>query len=313
MKTSTATSFYISHNRAQGMRFRTEDAILKAFCRAVDDIPIASVQPEATLAFLDGGGPVTDYWAKKYHVLSGLYRFALAQGWVSVSPLPRSIPRPSSPTFVPYIYSHAELKRMLDAIPTACTKRCAIDGNVFRALLLLLYGAGLRLGEALALTLSDVDLQQAYLDIREAKFYKHRLVPMGTDLTHVMREYVLKRNDMYAVSPNAPLFCCRDGSVLSQSAARNAFRRLRAAVKIEREGGSRRQPRLHDMRHTAAVHRLISWYRGGVDLQDRLPKLATYLGHVDLSATQRYLTMTPELLSEASRRFEIYAMEVQHD
>jgi integrase len=82
---------------------------------------------------------------------------------------------------------------------------------------------------------------------------------------------------------------------------------------VRREGGARRQPRLHDLRHTAAVHRLIAWYDSGADVQALLPKLATYLGHVDLTATQRYLTLTPELLRQASRRFEHYAMERNHD
>lgn len=313
MKISAAVSSYISHKRAQGMRFNAEDAILKAFCKAVGDIPIANVLAASVLAFLDGRGPVTETWAKKFHVLSGLYRFALARGWVSASPLPRRIPKPVAPAFVPYIYSHAELKRLLDAIPVACTERSAIDAYVYRALILLLYGAGLRLGEALSLSIGDVDLEQACLDVRETKFFKRRLVPMGTDLANVMREYLIKRNGMHAATADSPFLCCRDSSMLSQSATRNAFRRVRVVAQLEREGGTRRQPRLHDLRHAAAVHRLISWYRSGVDLQERLPKLATYLGHVDLSATQRYLTMTPELLSEASRRFERYAMEANHD
>jgi len=104
MKTSAAVSSYISYKRAQGMRFRAEDAILKAFCKAVGDILIANVKAAAVLEFLDGCGSVTETWAKKYHVLSGLYRFALARSWVSVSPLPRRIPKPVAPAFVPYIY-----------------------------------------------------------------------------------------------------------------------------------------------------------------------------------------------------------------
>jgi len=56
-----------------------------------------------------------------------------------------------------------------------------------------------------------------------------------------------------------------------------------------------------------AVHRVIAWYREGVDVQARLPLLATYLGHVNVSGTQSYLSMTPELLAEASWRFERYA------
>lgn len=313
MKISEAVTSYISHKRALGMRFRAEDSILKAYGKAIGDVMIAHIQAPEVLAFLNGRGPVTENWAKKYHVLSGLYRFALARGWVSVSPLPRNIPKQSEPAFVPYIYSHAEIKRMLDAIPSACTARSSIDAYVFRALLLMLYGTGLRLGEALALSLDDVDLQQAILTVHETKFFKHRLVPMGTDLAVVMLGYSLKRNGEHDVKAGAPFLCCRDGSIVSQSAARNAFRRLRVAAKIERDGGTRRQPRLHDMRHTAAVHRLIAWYRSGVDLQERLPKLATYLGHVDLSATQHYLTMTPELLAEASLRFERYAMGANHD
>lgn len=174
----------------------------------------------------------------------------------------------------------------------------------------MLYGAGLRLGEALALTLQDLDLPEACLRIREAKFFKRRLVPLGHDLAAVLTTYVAAHR--HGTAGAAPLFCFREGSPLSQSAVRSAFRRLRAHAGVHREGGARRQPRLHDLRHAAAVHRLLAWYRSEADLQARLPTLATYLGHVDLVATQRYLTLTPELLREASARFERYATGGPH-
>jgi integrase len=82
---------------------------------------------------------------------------------------------------------------------------------------------------------------------------------------------------------------------------------LRRIACVERRDDSYFQPRLHDLRHTFAVHRLTEWYRQNADLQRMLPALSTYLGHVDLSATQRYLTMTPELLQQANHRFERYA------
>jgi integrase/recombinase XerD len=85
------------------------------------------------------------------------------------------------------------------------------------------------------------------------------------------------------------------------------FCRLRRCAKIQRESSARYQPRIHDIRHSAAVHRVIAWYRAGADVQRLLPQLATYLGHVDIAGTQRYLTMTAELLDEASLRFERYA------
>ena len=94
---------------------------------------------------------------------------------------------------------------------------------------------------------------------------------------------------------------------------RSAFRRLRSQAGVQRNDSARYQPRLHDLRHTGAVHRLVFWYRSGADLQRLLPQLATYLGHIDLSATQRYLTMTPELLREASMRFERYSKGEHHD
>jgi site-specific recombinase XerD len=309
MTLPTLVSLYISHKRAMGHRFRTEDAVLRAFCRAVGDEPLASVDVEPVLAFLNGAGPVTTYWIKKYHVLSGFYRFALARGFVSSVPLPHSIPRLTEPAFVPYIYSHAELKRLLDAVPAACAGRVPIDAVVFRALLLLLYGAGLRISEAVALSIADVDLDQACLIVRETKFYKRRLVPLGKDLAQAMREYGGKHNAHHSSAADTPFFCFRNGEPMSKSAARSAFRRLRAKAGVAREGGARQQPRLHDLRHSAAVHRLVAWYRSGADLHDLLPKLATYLGHVNLSATQHYLTMTPDLLHEASLRFERYALE----
>jgi len=313
MKLSMVVSLYVSHRRALGQRFRSEESILRAFCRTTGDGPIAHLQAESILAFLNGSGSVTEYWVKKYRVLSGLYRFASARGLVDVSPLPRRLPKSSAPAFVPYIYSHAELKRLLEGIPAVCAGRTPIEAEVFSALFLLLYGAGLRIGEALALTLGDMDREQVSLRVRETKFYKTRLVPLGKDLAHVMTEYLAKRNGGHPTLADAPLFCFRNGSPLSQSAVRSTFRRLRTRARVCRAGGARRQPRLHDLRHTAAVHRLMAWYRSGADLHDRLPKLATYLGHVDLSATQRYLTMTTDLLQEASRRFEHYAMENDHD
>ena len=83
--------------------------------------------------------------------------------------------------------------------------------------------------------------------------------------------------------------------------------RARDSALIRREDGASYQPRLHDLRHTFAVHRLTQWYRQGADVQKLLPRLSVYLGHGSLAATQAYLSMTPELLQQASARFERYA------
>jgi integrase len=114
----------------------------------------------------------------------------------------------------------------------------------------------------------------------------------------------------------SPFFATRAGKSIPLGRLEAAFVRLREQAGVRRPANERWQPRLHDLRATFAVHRLIAWYRDGADVQARLPFLATYLGHVNLSGTQSYLTMTPELLAEASLRFERYASpqkENDHD
>ena len=312
MRLHDAVAEYVAYKRAIGMRFDTDANILGSFCRHVGDVPLISITDDQVRNYLDGSTPVSSYWQRKYTALSGLYRFVLSRGYASVSPLPRHHPQ-LPPPLVPYIYSQAELKRLLDATPGACGRQVPLEAYVFRTLILLLYGACLRLGEALRLTMSDVDLDQAVLCIRESKFYKTRLVPLGQDLRRVLNQYVQERNITHSKESSAPFFCFPDGRILSQSAVRSAFRRLRVQAGVQRNDGARYQPRLHDLRHSGAVHRLVAWYRNGADLQRLLPQLATYLGHIDLTSTQRYLTLTPELLREASMRFERYFQETHHD
>jgi integrase/recombinase XerD len=215
-------------------------------------------------------------------------------------------------SYTPYIYSEAELKRLLAAVPAATGSRSDIDADTLRTLLLLLYGAGLRRGEARRLKVEDVDVPQSLIHIRGTKFFKTRIVPLGTSLNTVMKAFVAKHCSRYSKGGGSVLFSKRDSTPLTDSAISAAFRRLRTIAGIKRDGGARNQPRIHDLRHSAAVHRVTSWYRVGADLNDLLPKLATYLGHKDLSGTQRYLTMTEELLAEASRRFEAFAQGGGH-
>ena len=311
MKLSRVAADYVAHKQSMGMRFNTEARTLKSFCRAMGETSLRQVSPSRVHAYLAGTGPVTSLWERKHSVLDGFYRYAIVRGYVSASPLPRTIPKPLQ-TFVPYIYSHEELRRLLRAVVTYDNPRGTIDPNTFRLLLLLLYGAGLRISEALALTLADVDLTSGVLQIRESKFYKTRLVPIGADLIRLLTPYAIGRRNNPA--PDSPFFVSRHGDPVTRRNAENAFCRLRVRAKVMRDDGNpRHQPRLHDLPATFAVHRLVTWYRSGGDLQRLLPQLSTYLGHINIQGTQRYLTLTPELLREASDRFERYAMGNPHE
>jgi len=242
-------------------------------------------------------------------VLNGFYRFAISRGYVASAPLPQRAPKPTR-RFIPYIYSQDDMKRLLEA--TASREHCNLPPLLCHTLLLLLYATGLRISEALALNLSDVDLDAQILRIAETKFYKTRLVPIGTDLTGVLAHYKAERLQHLPTTPDAPFLLTRQGKRPSLAGAEYAFTQLRQRANVRRNDNARYQPRLHDMRHCFAVTRLVAWYREGADVQRLLPQLATYLGHVHIAATQRYLTMTPELLRQASLRFQRYAIRGEY-
>jgi site-specific recombinase XerD len=311
MKLSALVAQYVAYKQSMGMRFHTEARTLRSFCRAMGEISVAEIAPGSVQAYIAGTGPVTRFWHRKHEVLRGFYRFAMARGYAASSPLPKIIPKP--PHFVPYIFSHDELQRLLDATACCESPRSKLQPYTCRMLILLLYGAGLRISEALSLRLTNVDLTAGVLTIRESKFYKTRLVPMGPNLAGAVGQYVAQRAKAHPTQLDGALFLTRTGTSVARHTAENVFSRLRVRAGVLRQDGGRYQPRLHDLRHAFAVHRLVSWYRQGADAQRLLPQLATYLGHVHIAATQRYLTLTPELLHEASQRFERYAREEPHE
>ena len=261
------------------------------------------------LAFLAGKGPLTRHRENKYYALAGFWRHAISRGHATRSPLPNSEPK-SPPRTPPYIYSHDELRRLLDPATVESSRRGAVqlDAVTFRTLLLLLYGAGLRFSEATGLTLADVDLAEHVLTIRATKFYKSRLVPIGPQLATVLANYMpLRRRGGLAQGETSFLLANRDGTRLASSTVQAAFDALRRIAGVHGTTGGRQIPRLHDLRHSFAVHSLTAWYRQGADVQRLLPVLSTYLGHSDLEGTKVYLSMTPELLQQASLRFARYA------
>ena len=173
-----------------------------------------------------------------------------------------------------------------------------LQALTFRTLLLLLYGTVMRIGEALSHTMHDVDLPNRLVTVRDAKFFKTRLVPMGPKLTKELATYASRRCQLPLPDGKASsFFATRTGNPLVYQNAITLFQRIRSIAGIQRERSASYPPRLHDIRHTAAVHRLIAWYKAGADVQKLLPQLATYLGHADITSTQHYLSHDPRALA----------------
>jgi integrase/recombinase XerD len=205
-----------------------------------------------------------------------------------------------TPRFRPYIYSEREIRALIKA---AASLSGTLRPHTYVTLLLVLYTTGLRIGEAIRLQLGDLNRDQAVLHIRAGKFRKARLVPITRTLGDRLDMYLERRQQAGAPThADAPLFWSPRGGPYSLIGVQSGISDLLRAVCGKRRGrGS--GPRVHDLRHAFAVHRLLRWYRDGVDVQTKLPLLATYLGHCTFLSTQYYLTATPELLAEASRRF----------
>ena len=319
MKLRPAIEAYIEWRQAHGAKFHGSAQLLHHYCRqlSVDiDIDCEAVSETEVLRVLSGTGPLTRTRANKYGILAGFYRFARSRGYVDRSPLPTPASEPKRPgSAPPWVFSRDELQRLFAAIDCSRQRAVKLDASTLRTVLLLLYGAGLRLNEALQLRLDDVDLGEAVLTIADAKFYKSRLVPVGRQLAETLRHYARRRKEFCTPNDRDPAFLLNlDGTPLVSRTVREAFTNLLKVAGVQHDpGDERRPPNLHSLRHTAAVHRVENWYRQDADVSRLLPVLSTWLGHANLDGTRVYLTMTPALLSEASRRFEQLVEGGEHE
>lgn len=206
-------------------------------------------------------------------------------------------------SFQPHIFTHAEVRALLhevDRLPPISWSpvRHLVMPEIFR----LLYGCGFRVGEVVNLRIDDVDLNRGVLTVREGKFGKDRLVPPALPLVERLRSYDAAVSAV--VGPrrgDASFFPSALGEPYRVGAVYTVFRQLlyRSGIPHRGEG---KGPRVHDLRHSFAVHTMLRWYREGADLDAKLPVLSTYMGHLSLLGTERYLHLTAELFPEVAVR-----------
>lgn len=219
-------------------------------------------------------------------------------------PDPRPVQQVARQWRRPYIYSPEEIRHLLDVARSYPSPRAPSRPINLYTMLVLAYCAGLRLGELARLTLADVDLQLGAITIRETKFFKSRILPLSGSAMSALEELLEARRKAKAPErPDSGLFWHDQGDrrYSSQTIAGNLVGVLRCAGIKPAKGKT--GPRIHDLRHSFVVNRILEWYRAGVNPQDKLPFLATYLGHRDINSTLVYITVTQDLLQQASERF----------
>lgn len=215
--------------------------------------------------------------------------------------VPRKLlPRRTRPA--PYIYSRGEVRALLRGLRQLGPPG-SLRPQTLATLIGLLYAAGLRIGEALRLTLADVDLNSGVLIIRRTKFFKSRYVPVSRSTTAALGKFLQCRNAAgLSTEPSAPVFAGPSGRAYAPNSVSVPVLEVARKLGIRGPKGAR-GPRIHDFRHTFAVHRLAAWYRGKAELHAKLPLLSTYLGHTTLLGTEAHLHATAELLEEVNQRF----------
>ena len=316
MKLHQAIERYIAWRRIHGAKFKASAQHLRQFSNSVErDIDCKAVSQSEVCRFLAGNRPLTKTRSHRYSALRGFYRYAIARGYTTVSPLPDPDQEPRPPqSKLPHVFSPDQLQRMFGTIDQCHSRRSKLDAFTFRTLLLLLCGSGLRIGEALQLTLTDINLQNAVLTVRDSKFYKSRLVPIGPQLNALLSAYAKQRvKRTLPNGKNSTFLAYIDGSALTYKTVDMAFSKLRDAVPLCVIDRFYQRPTLHSFRHTFAVHRLTDWYRQGADVQRLLPLLSNYLGHSSLQSTQIYLSVTPQLLQHTSVLFNQYVNGDHHE
>jgi len=306
MKTiGKAVEQYLRLRHSLGFKLEGLAAMLRHFARFLEQQRASHVT--TTLALRWACQSATAHpseWAKRLGVVRRFAAHHSATDPRTEIPPAELLPhRP--PRRQPYLYSDVEIRRLLSAA-RALRSRSGLRAATHTTLIGLLAVTGLRIGEAIALDDADVDLDQGVLTVRRTKFGKSRLVPLHDSTTRVLQRYRRRRDHLYPRRATDSFLAGDRGRRLTVWAARWTFIRLSRATGL-RGPTDRRGPRLHDFRHRLAVTTLLRWYRRGADVEQRLPALATYLGHGHVTDTYWYLTAVPELLRLATERLQTRA------
>jgi integrase len=292
---------YLQLRRALGHKLKEAGRLLPRFVAYLEVSGAETITLESAVAWAQqpDARPTTTVWASRMTVARGFARYL-----AGVDPRTQVPPVGILPwqkhRRVPYIYSAAEIAALM--AQTRQTIPSALRAATFETLIGLLAVTGMRVGEAIRLDRSDVDWDEGRAVVRASKFGKSREVALQASTVEALAAYARRRDRLQSSRKTPSFFVSIVGTRLIYADVGVTFRKLVGAAGI----GARSSvhPRIHDLRHSFAVHTLLDWYRNGEDVQPRLPWLATYLGHRDPHSTYWYLTAAPELLALAASRLE---------
>lgn len=297
---------YVTLRRALGTKLQEPAVTLGRFLDFLEHEKAEFITSELALRWaMQSQGVQRATWARRLGMVRG---FA---GWLSTIDArtevpPRRLLAARRRRNKPHIFTSLEIRRLMAQASHLASPK-GLRARTYTTLIGLLTSTGLRPGEALALNRSDVDLENGILSIRQSKFGKSRFVPVSDSTRAALANYAKRRDKIRSRYRTEAFLVDERGDRLQGCTARRTFAQISCAAGIRASTGCRRVgrgPRLQDFRHCFATRKLIEWYRAGRDVGRELPKLATYLGHVDVGHTYWYLEAVPELLEMATERLE---------
>lgn len=300
MTLQEALADYLRLRRRLGFEMPQDGRLLEGFVEFLERAGAERITTELALAW--ARMPVNahpHYWRQRLSVVRGFARHLATIDPASEVPSKDLLPG-HRPRIAPYIYTEQEIQALIAAAGRLTPRLRAAR---HRTLIGLLAVTGMRPGEALALDRQDVNLREGVVHVRAGKQKKQREVPLHTSTTRALGEYARLRDARFPAPSTPAFFISSRGRRMASSELNRTFTELIREVGLEGRG-ARARPRPHDLRHALAVHTLLDWHAAGENIDQRMPLLSTFLGHVDPASSYWYLEAVPELLELISRRLE---------
>lgn len=301
---------YVRTRRALGYKFEDRARFLGQFVGYLQDQAADRLTVDLAVAWArlpKDADPV--YWSERLGIVRGFARYLSAFDPATEVPPTGLLPRGSRGRLTPYLFTDSDIGALLDT-----TARCLspLRADTFQSLIALLAVTGMRIGEACRLNPADIDMDQALITIRNTKFGKSRQIPVHESTITALEEHAHRRDALLARRhrrPGPTLFVTTTGTCIHPGRASAMVGSLIRETGLWNTSADR-QARAHDLRHSFAVRTLLGWYRSGVDVNQRLPLLSTYLGHVNPASTYWYLHAAPELMARAADRLDDHRGEL---
>lgn len=303
---------YLTERRRLGFQLRSHDTLLAGFARYVN---AQSHQGALTSAIMvswarqDLSRPTSpSAWANRLAKVRQFARY-LKQFEPDTEIPEEAVFGSKSGRVTPHIFHEEEIVALLAAayqLGPCGSLRPATYNTLFG----LLASTGMRISEALHLHDSDVDLRHGVLSIRQTKFAKSRQLPVHPTTVEALENYRQKRAHYIPSTADMPFLISTCGQRLGQHLSKRQPYRIFHALRDDLgwiNRGAHAAPRIHDLRHTFAVRCMIRWYRDGIDIDQMILALSTYMGHTKIEHTYWYLTAVPELIALAAKRYERFA------